>query len=121
MRFCIEASGGAENTKIKLLQLTDMQIINASQRRTPDRIRSDEITAWTPDLFDANCGNQIRYLIEQTRPDMIFLTGDLVYCEFDDNGSTFEWFCNFMDSFKIPWTPVFGNHDNESAQGFPQR
>ncbi|MBQ6825451.1 MAG: hypothetical protein IJP34_02175 [Clostridia bacterium] len=33
-------------SEIKLLQLTDMQIIDASQRRTSDRLRPDEIKAW---------------------------------------------------------------------------
>lgn len=106
-----------KNTRIKLLQLTDMQVIDSYQRCTPDRLREDEITAWSPDKFDANFGNQARSLITQTRPDMIFITGDMVYGSFDDKGTTFEWFCDFMDSFGIPWAPVFGNHDNESARG----
>lgn len=115
--FAVKLSEDRKNTKIKLLQLTDMQIIDAEQRRTPDRLRPDEIEAWTPDKFDVNCGNQIRSLVAQTKPDMIFMTGDLVYGSFDDAGTTFEWFCNFMDSFGIPWAPVFGNHDNETARG----
>ena len=48
---------------------------------------------------------------------MIIITGDLVYGEFDDNGTAFLDFVAFMDSFGIPWAPVFGNHDNESAKG----
>jgi len=115
--FAVVLPEDRKNTKIKLLQLTDMQIIDAEQRRTPDRLRPDEIEAWAPDRFDINCGNQIRSLVAQTKPDMIFMTGDLVYGSFDDAGTTFEWFCNFMDSFCIPWAPVFGNHDNESARG----
>lgn len=104
-------------TKIKLLQITDMQIIDAWQRRTFDRIRTDEINAWSPENFDIQCGNHIRSLVAQTNPDIIFITGDMVYGSFDDNGTTFEWFCEFMDSFKIPWAPTFGNHDNESKKG----
>ena len=106
--------GGRE---IRLLQLTDMQFIDADQRRTPDRLRIDEINAWRPDRFDAVAGNQIRTLITATRPDVIFMTGDLVYGSFDDAGTTLEWFVRFMDSFGIPWAPVFGNHDNESEKG----
>ena len=104
-------------TKIKLLQLTDMQIIDAEQRRTPDRLREDEIAAWSPRRFNENCGDYIRSLVASTSPDMIFITGDMVYGSFDDNGTVFEWFCELMDSFSIPWAPVFGNHDNESARG----
>ncbi len=48
---------------------------------------------------------------------MIFITGDMVYGEFDDSGKTFTRFCEFMESFQIPWAPVFGNHDNETNKG----
>ena len=102
---------------VRILQLTDMQIIDAAQRRTPDRLRADEIEAWDPKNFDLQAGDQIRSLVAQARPDLIILTGDLVYGSFDDAGTTMRWFVALMDSFKIPWAPVFGNHDNESAMG----
>ena len=103
--------------KATVLQLTDTQIIDALQRRTPDRLGADEVAAWTPDAFDALCGNHIRSLVTQASPDLIIITGDIVYGEFDDAGTTFRYMCDLMDSFKIPWAPVFGNHDNESARG----
>ena len=115
--FVVQLGDKRKNTKIKLLQITDMQFIDSMQRRTPDRLRIGEINAWIPENFDKQCGNQIRSLITQTNPDLIFITGDMIYGSFDDKGSTFEWFCVFMDSFEIPWAPVFGNHDNESVKG----
>lgn len=115
--FVVQLGEERKNTPVKLLQLTDMQWIDASQRRTPDRLRPDEIAAWDPANFDAQCGNQIRSLVTQTKPDLIFITGDIVYGSFDDSGSALEWICAFMDSFRIPWAPVFGNHDNESKRG----
>lgn len=102
---------------LKILQLTDPQIIDSSQRRTPDRLNPTEILAWSPENFDVQCGNHIRSLVCQTKPDFIFITGDIVYGEFDDNGTALKWFTDFMDSFGIPWAPVFGNHDNESLMG----
>lgn len=102
---------------IKLLQLTDMQIIDSAQRRSPDRLRIDEINAWHPDNMDRNVFHHIKSLIAQTLPDLIFITGDMVYGSFDDAGTTFIRFCEFMDSLEIPWMPVFGNHDNESQKG----
>lgn len=115
--FILQLESERENTEIKLLQITDMQFIDSMQRRTPDRIRIDEINAWKPENFDALCGNQIRSLVAQTKPDLIFITGDMVYGSFDDSGRTFERFCDLMDSFGIPWAPLFGNHDNESKMG----
>lgn len=115
--FVVQLGEGRKNTQIKLLQLTDTQIIDSAQRRTPDRLRPDEIGAWQPQYFDVQCGNHIRSLVTQTSPDLIFITGDLVYGSFDDEGTTLEYFCRLMDSFKIPWAPVWGNHDNESARG----
>lgn len=106
-----------KGTPIRCLQLTDMQIIDSLQRRTPDRLRIDEINAWLPETFDANLGNHIKSLVSQTNPDLIFITGDMVYGSFDDNGTTFQKFCDFMNSLGIPWAPAFGNHDNESELG----
>ena len=103
--------------KIKILQLTDMQVIDSLQARRPDRLRADEIGAWLPENFDALCGDHIRSLVTSTRPDLIFITGDIIYGSFDDAGTTFDWFCKLMDSFAVPWAPVFGNHDNESKMG----
>ena len=45
------------------------------------------------------------------------MAGDLIYGEFDDNGSCFLSLVEFMDSFEIPWAPIFGNHENESRMG----
>ena len=115
--FVVKLPENNKNEKIKLLQITDMQIIDSEQRRTSDRLRKDEINAWSPDKFDANFGNHLKSLVSQSRPDMIFITGDMVYGSFDDSGKTFERFCDFMDSFCIPWACVFGNHDNESHKG----
>ena len=115
--FVVRLPKDRENTKIKILQLTDTQVIDSRQRRYPDRIRADEISAWRPEKFDIMCGNHIRSLVAQTKPDLIILTGDIIYGSFDDKGTTFEWFCKLMDSLKTPWAPVFGNHDNESERG----
>ena len=115
--YVVRLPSNRRNTKIKILQITDTQIIDASQRRTPECLRTDEITAWAPNNFDAQCGNHVRSLVAQTRPDLIIITGDIIYGSFDDKGTTLDWFCNLMDSFKIPWAPTFGNHDNESEIG----
>lgn len=54
----------------------------------------------------------IRTLIEHTRPDLITVSGDLAWA-----GCTkaYQMLADFLDSFKIPWAPVWGNHDNQNG------
>lgn len=100
-----------------ILQLTDMQIIDASQKRTPDRLGSTADEYWAADKKDERCYDYLREIIEATKPDLILITGDVVYGEFDDNGESLLELIKFFESYKIPWAPVFGNHDNESKMG----
>ena len=98
-----------------VLQLTDTQIIDAGQTR-PGRGGVDK-NFWATDKMDERCYDYIRETVTATKPDLILLTGDIIYGEFDDNGSVWLGFIEFMDSMQIPWAPIFGNHDNESAKG----
>lgn len=51
-------------------------------------------------------------LVEKVRPDLITVTGDLTY-----GGSVpvYEFYADFMDTFGIKWTFVWGNHDNQAG------
>lgn len=53
----------------------------------------------------------IRTLIEQEKPDLITLTGDQVWAAFQKQSQ--KDLIKLIDSFGIPWAPVFGNHDGE--------
>lgn len=53
----------------------------------------------------------IKTLIEQEKPDLILMTGDQTWTA--TQRSSVKSLIKFMDSFKIPWAPVFGNHDGE--------
>ena len=106
-----------EDRPVRLLQITDLQIIDATQRRTPDRLTDREIAAWQPENADALAYSSVRALVERTRPDLIFITGDIVYGEFDDSGRTLQEIVAFLDSLGVPYAPVYGNHDNESEKG----
>lgn len=110
-----------DNSKISILQLTDIQVIDASQCRGEKRLRDDEKKAWANEKIENNCYNHIRSLVTQTNPDLILITGDIVYGEFDDSGKVLSEFIDFMDSFKLPWAPIFGNHDNESLIGIDRQ
>ena len=75
---------------IKILQLSDIQIDNYKESIDPF--------------------TKIKTLIKRTKPHLIVLTGDNL-----DNPAEkkhFEKLVSFMDSFEIPWAPVYGNHDH---------
>lgn len=105
-----------ENRNPIVLQLSDTQIIDASQQRYPNRLSGME-GYWAKDKLEDRCYKFLREMFQEIQPDLIILTGDIIYGEFDDNGSVLLNFIDFMESFKIPWAPVFGNHDNESKKG----
>ena len=115
--FVLELGENRKESEIRILQLTDTQIIDATQCRTEDRLRPDEKAAWKRENIEIQCYSHIRSLVAQSNPDLIFISGDVVYGQFDDSGEIQKDFINFMDSFQIPWTLVFGNHDNETAIG----
>lgn len=108
--------------EIKVLQITDTQIIDSNQRRTkgkePDnRLSASSITAYATDQMGTLLYDELDALIVKERPDLILMTGDNVYGEFDDAGTSLQTLIEKMDGYKIPWAPVFGNHDNETALG----
>ena len=112
--FTVDVEAGREPV---ILQLTDTQIIDASQERTADRLGSGLDAYYAKDQMDERCFDYLRETVNATKPDLILITGDLVYGEFDDDGTALTALIEVMESFQIPWAPVFGNHDNESALG----
>lgn len=66
---------------------------------------------WFDQGENNKCYEEMDKLVEKTEPDMIITLGD--------NVSAFEGrfslgkFIEKMDSYSVPWAPVFGNHDNE--------
>ena len=102
---------------IRILQLTDTQIIDAAQCRTEDRLGASQKVAWATETVYNNVLRYIIKAVNDTKPDLILLTGDIVYGEFDDNGTGLVTIINCLDSLGIPWAPIFGNHENESEMG----
>ena len=111
--FFVDIESGKEPV---VLQLTDPQSIDSAQDRT-NRLGAGEKAFYATANLKANCFDYIAETIKNTNPDLIIVTGDLVYGEFDDNGSFFKAFVDFMETFGIPWAPVFGNHEGTSAMG----
>ncbi len=62
------------------------------------------------DLFHASTiHSEISYLVEQTKPDLITLTGDQTWS--NENLISLRLLISWLDGYKIPYAPVFGNHD----------
>ena len=102
---------------VRILQLSDIQVIDSEQQRFPARLSEREHENWLPSRKEFHYKECVRKTIETYKPDFIFTVGDNVYGEFDDSGRSQLDFTEFMDSFGIPWSPIYGNHDNESLMG----
>lgn len=51
-------------------------------------------------------------LVEEVQPDLITLTGDNAWSDY-----AYVDLIKLIDSYRIPWAPVMGNHDGQSAPG----
>ncbi len=85
------------NKDLKILNLSDVQIT------------SKDVTENSDDLVFLK--NTIRELIKKTEPDLITLSGDIAYGEQEDYLNNYLHFADFLESFGITWTLVWGNHD----------
>ena len=118
--FIIDFPAGKDLT---ILQLADIQLQTLKGTRSAER-RSQLSGAYFTG-FPAGKRNDhefrawryVEEAIEKVKPDLIVLTGDNVFGETDDSGKDWLEFVARMDSYGIPWCPVFGNHDNESGKG----
>ena len=97
-------------------ELTDFTV-EIAEGEDPIVLQLSDPQFWDATNVKEYCYDYITETIEATNPDLIIVTGDLVYGKFDDNGAIFADYIRFMESFQIPWAPVFGNHDNESLKG----
>lgn len=94
---------------IKVLQLTDTQIM------TPAKTSKgfENVEDW-----EGNLKAEVDKLIADNQPDLILLTGDITYGVFDDDeGTMLKAVVHLMESYKIPWAPILGNHEQETTLG----
>jgi len=106
-----------EGKEIRILQVTDTQIIDSSQCRYEGRLCEREMDLWRPEKIEERMGRYLRGAVEESAPDMLVHTGDFSYGEFDDKGTSFERHIEMMDAFKKPWCLAFGNHERETNKG----
>jgi len=94
MRVCRKTPG----KDFVILNLTDVQMKNAS---------------WSEENFRSHVIKYtVKTLIERVKPDLITLSGDMSYA---GQYEAYENLADLLESFKIPWAPVWGNHDNQGG------
>ncbi len=109
--FTVNVPAGRD---IKILQLTDTQIINVNSPEA-SRLTDAERKKWS-DVY----GNLFVYMDEAVRksdPDFIVITGDVIYGEFDPDAEMLGRIIEKMDGYGIYWSIAMGNHDLESSCG----
>ena len=57
----------------------------------------------------------VRELAARVKPDLITVSGDLSWA---GNDHAYDMLADFLDSFGIPWAPVWGNHDNQGGAAY---
>ncbi len=99
----------SENRDIKILQLTDIHLGNGGLCVKKDKAAVKAVCT----------------LIENTNPDLIILTGDVIYPTLpitgsNDNLAQLEVVASVIEKYKTPWTMCFGNHDAEWLAQYPK-
>ena len=54
----------------------------------------------------------VKELVARVKPDLITVSGDLSWAGSDH---AYDMLADFLDTFEIPWAPVWGNHDNQNG------
>lgn len=81
-----------KNKDFVILNLADVQICDLDSIKTKSTIHKE-----------------ISYLIDKVKPDLITLTGDQTWS--NENLLSLRQLIGWLDDYKIPYAPVFGNHD----------
>ena len=93
-------------------------LVEVEEGRDPVVLQLSDTQTWSWGAApEEQCYKYVREVVGKTNPDLIIVTGDLVYGRFDPNGSLLKSLIAFMETLDTPWAPVFGNHDNESLMG----
>lgn len=77
--------------ELSLMQLTDLHLMDEP---------SDELTY-----------QNIKRAVKEMKPDLLILTGDQTMSE--KSVMLYQKLVQLMDSFQLPWTFIFGNHDTD--------
>lgn len=87
-----------EKGEFKILTIADLHFMNNNS------------------IEDENMLERMEFLINETEPELLIILGDLVYSDVD-RVEALRVLIDIIDSYKIPWAPVYGNHDPENPKG----
>lgn len=92
----------AEGRPFRVLQLTDLHVGGGFLSRKKDRLALDAV----------------RKIVRAAKADLVVITGDMVYPMFMFSGTSNNLKATkkvsaVMEELGVPWTCVFGNHDEE--------
>ena len=90
-----------QDKEFTVLNLTDTQLSNGEWAEDHKNRKILEYT--------------VSELIKRTSPDLITVSGDLAWAGHDH---AYDMLASFLDSFGIPWAPVWGNHDNQNGEDY---
>ncbi len=98
------------NRPFKILQLTDTHIGGGIASGDNDHLALKAITS----------------LIIESKPDLVTITGDLVFpskflSSNNDNLKALKILANTMEALNVYWAPVFGNHDSQKGSKYSRK
>lgn len=104
---------------LRVLQMTDIQTVGLQWTRNATRDRQIRGAYFKNGVYgmEERAYAHIRALVKETAPDLILLTGDNIYGEFDDEGVMLAELIEVFEEIGLPWATTFGNHDPESRIG----
>ena len=95
--FIVDVEGGRSP---RILQLSDPQIIDPTQGRRNENADND------PDKrlkdMEERCFRYIRQVVNNTKPDLILIAGDIVYGQYDDSGEALKELITFNLMVDMP-------------------
>ena len=94
-----------KNRDFRVLNLTDTHLVaDEWECKAADNGRNRRILEYT-----------IGSLIAKTKPDLITVSGDITFADSPRADSAYENFSALLESYRIPWAFVWGNHDNQAG------
>ncbi len=98
------------------LLISDIQTINTNSTAGASLVSGSNEKYQVYSDTAAAVYNTVDAVITENAPDYLVLMGDNIYSRFDTDDMDSHWeLMKVMDSYKIPWSIIFGNHDGDVA------